>query len=244
MRNIKLTIEYDGTNYVGWQKQKNGMSIEEKIERAIQGITGEEIRLIGASRTDSGVHARGQVANFLTQSSIPDRKFPSAISSKLPVDIVILDAEEVKDDFHSRYSSLGKRYSYKILNRKQSPAYLRSFVEHCPYELNFEYMKKASMAFLGKHDFTAFRSTGGSAKTSIRTIKYIELTKDEELITLHIEGDGFLYNMVRIIAGTLIDVGKDKIPLDSIPDIIESKDRNRAGKTAGACGLCLERVYY
>lgn len=244
MRNIKLTIEYDGTNYVGWQRQKNGMSIEERIEKAIVGITGEEVRLIGSSRTDAGVHARGQVANFLTDSKIPESKFSSAINSKLPVDIVIIDAQEVEEDFHSRYSSIGKKYSYRILNRKQPPAYLRNFVEYCPYELNFEIMANSSKAFLGKHDFAAFKSTGGSAKTSVRTIRYIELTKNEDLITINIEGDGFLYNMVRIIAGTLMDVGRGKIPYDSIPDIIHSRDRNRAGKTASACGLCLEKVYY
>jgi tRNA pseudouridine38-40 synthase len=244
MRNIKLTIEYDGTNYVGWQRQKNGKSIEETIEKAIMEITGDEVRIIGSSRTDAGVHAKGQTANFFTASKIPGLKFSSAINSKLPNDIVILDSLEVNEDFHSRYSSIGKKYSYRILNRKQSPAYLRSFVEHCPYELNYTLMVSASKAFLGSHDFTAFKSTGSSAKTSVRTIKYIELTRNEDLITLNIEGDGFLYNMVRIIAGTLIDVGRGKIPYDSIPDIIDSRDRNRSGKTAGASGLCLEKVYY
>lgn len=244
MRNIKLTIEYDGTNYVGWQRQKNGISIEEKIERAIMEITREESRIIGASRTDAGVHARGQTANFHTLSNIPVSKFSSAINSKLPSDIVILEAEEVAEDFHSRYSSIGKRYSYKIINRKQPIAYLRNFAVHCPYELDFDAMKNASRAFLGKHDFAAFKSTGGSAKTSVRTIGYIDLVRDGELITLLIEGDGFLYNMVRIIAGTLMDVGRGKIPADSLKDIIESGDRNMAGKTAAAHGLCLERVYY
>lgn len=244
MRNIKLTIEYDGTNYVGWQRQKNGTSIEETIEQAIMNITGEEVKIIGSSRTDAGVHAKGQTANFFTTSKIPGLKFASAINSKLPKDIVILDALEVDEKFHSRYSSIGKKYSYKILNRKQPPAYLRNFVEYCPYELNFSLMTDASKAFLGQHDFTAFRSTGSSVKTSIRTIKIIELTKDEDLININIEGDGFLYNMVRIIAGTLIDVGRGKIPCDSIPDILKSMDRGRAGKTAGASGLCLEKVYY
>lgn len=244
MRNIKLTIEYDGTNYVGWQRQKNGISIEETIEKAIMDITGEKARIIGSSRTDAGVHAKGQTANFFTDSRIPESKFSSAINSRLPKDIVILDSLEVDEKFHSRYSSTGKRYSYKILNRKQPPAYLRNFVEHCPYELDFSLMINASKAFLGKHDFSGFKSTGSSVKTSVRTIKMLELTKNEDLITINIEGDGFLYNMVRIIAGTLIDVGRGKICCESIPDIIDSKDRNRAGKTAGASGLCLERVYY
>lgn len=244
MRNIKITIEYDGTNYVGWQRQKNGISVEEKIETAIGKITEEEPRIIGASRTDAGVHAKGQTANFHTLSNIPALKFASAINSKLPCDIVILEAQEEAEDFHSRYSSIGKKYSYKILNRKQPIAYLRNYVEHCPYNLDFEAMKNASMAFLGKHDFAAFKSTGGSAKTSVRTIGDIDLVRDGDLITLYIEGDGFLYNMVRIIAGTLMDVGRGKIPSGGIKDIIDSGDRNRAGKTAGARGLCLEKVYY
>lgn len=244
MRNIKLTIEYDGTNYVGWQRQKNGISIEETIEKAIRDITCEEIRIIGSSRTDAGVHARGQTANFLTASRIPDSKFSSAINSRLPKDIVILDSLEVDEKFHSRYSSIGKKYSYRIINRRQPPAYLRNFVEFYPYELDFSLMTAASKAFLGQHDFTAFKSTGSSVKTSVRTIKMIELTKNEDLIIMNIEGDGFLYNMVRIIAGTLMDVGRGKIPYDCIPDIIGSKDRARAGKTAGASGLCLEKVYY
>lgn len=244
MRNIKLTIEYDGTNYVGWQRQKNGTSIEEAIEKSIMNITGEDVKIIGSSRTDAGVHAKGQTANFYTMSQIPDFKLASAINSKLPRDIVVLEALDVDQNFHSRYSSVGKRYSYKILNRKQPPAYLKNFVEHCPYELNYSLMVNASGAFLGKHDFTAFKSTGSSVRTSVRTINMIELTKIDDLITINIEGDGFLYNMVRIIAGTLIDVGRGRIFQNSIMEIIESRDRSRAGKTAGASGLCLEKVYY
>lgn len=244
MRNIKLTIEYDGTNYVGWQSQKNGISIEDTIVNAIGAITGGEIKLFGASRTDAGVHAKGQVANFFTESKILDWKFSSAINNKLPKDIAILNSVEVNEDFHSRYSSVAKKYCYTILNRKQPPAYLRSFMEHCTYDLDFNLMESASKAFCGKHDFSAFKSKGGSVKTSVRTIKYIELTRNEDIITISIEGDGFLYNMVRIIAGTLIDVGRGRIPYYSIPDIIDSRDRNKAGKTAGASGLCLEKVYY
>lgn len=244
MRNIKLIIEYDGTNYVGWQKQHNGKAIEERIESEIKALTGEAIKLIGASRTDSGVHAKGQTANFFTTSKIPAEKFAAAISSRLPRDISILYSEEVEESFHSRYNSIGKRYSYKILNRKQPPAYLRNYVEHCSYQLNFEAMATAVKHFLGKHDFAAFKSTGGSAKTSVRTITSIELIKNDDIIQLNIEGDGFLYNMVRIIAGTLIEVGMGRISEESIPQIIQSRDRKLAGKTAGPSGLCLEKVFY
>lgn len=244
MRNIKLTIEYDGSNYSGWQRQKNGISIEETLEEAIKKITNEDIKIVGSSRTDAGVHAKGQVANFTTCSKIPVERFPAAINSKLPPDIAVVNAEEVPLDFHSRYSSKGKMYSYTILNRKTPPALMRNYVTHCAYDLDFEKMKKAAVFFIGTHDFSAFKSTGSSVKTSIRTVNLLELLKDGEIIKMYIEANGFLYNMVRIIAGTLIDVGRGKIPYESIPEIIRSKDRTKSGQTAPASGLCLEKVYY
>lgn len=244
MKNIKLTIEYDGSRFSGWQRQKNGISIEETIDTAIKKLTNEEIKLYGSSRTDAGVHARGQVANFKTNSIIPPSRYPAALNGMLPDDIVIIDSEEVPLEFHSRYHSKGKAYSYSMLNRKVRPAFMNEYLAHVPYVLNFEIMNEASKAFLGTHDFAAFKSKGGSVKTSVRTINTLELIKEGPLITLYIDGDAFLYNMVRIIAGTLIDVGRGRIPYDSIGDIILSKDRTKAGKTAPACGLCLERIYY
>jgi tRNA pseudouridine38-40 synthase len=244
MKNIKLTIEYDGSKYNGWQRQKNGNSIEDTVEQSIKKITNEEIKLIGSSRTDAGVHAKGQTANFITSTNIAIDRLPAAINSQLPGDIAIVKAEEVPLDFHSRYSGKGKMYSYTILNRKSPPALFRNYVSHCPYELDFELMLRASRHFIGSHDFSAFKSTGSSVKTSVRTIRLLDLVKEDDTITMFIEADGFLYNMVRIIAGTLMDVGRGKIPDDSIPDIILSRDRKRAGKTAPATGLCLEKVYY
>lgn len=244
MKNIKIVIEYDGTRYCGWQRQKNGVSIQETIEGAIEKATGEKIEIIGSSRTDAGVHAKGQVANFLTSSSIPSEKICHAINSFLPGDIVILSSEEVPLDFHSRYNSKGKRYSYTILNRRMPSALLKNYSAHIPYELNFEDMIRASRYFLGEHDFSAFKSTGSSVKGSIRTIRRLDLVKDEDIIKMYIEANGFLYNMVRIIAGTLIEVGKGRINPDDIPAIIESKERKKAGPTAPAQGLCLEKVYY
>lgn len=244
MRNIKLTIEYDGTKYSGWQRQKNSVSIQQCIEEAIMAITGKETAITGSSRTDAGVHAKGQVANFLTESTITCEKLPFAINSKLPKDICILESEDMPIDFHSRYDCKGKRYSYTILNRRVPPAYMRSYVAHCPYVLDYEAMTSAIEGFKGTHDFAAFRSTGSSVKTSIRTVRDIQLAKQGEIIRLYIEADGFLYNMVRIIAGTLIDVGLGKISPSSIPDIIGSRDRDMAGNTAPAAGLCLEKVFY
>jgi tRNA pseudouridine38-40 synthase len=244
MKNIKLTIEYDGTRYSGWQRQINGISIEETVDTALKKLIKEDIKIYGASRTDAGVHARGQVANFITNSIIPAYKFPSALNGILPKDIVIVNSEEVPLEFHSRYYSKGKAYSYIMFNRKIRPAFMNNYMAHVPYELNFEIMEAATRDFLGTHDFAAFKSNGGSVKTSVRTIKRLELLKRDNIITLNIEGDSFLYNMVRIIAGTLIDIGRGRIPHNTVPDIILSKDRNRAGKTAPACGLCLERIYY
>lgn len=245
MRNIKLEIEYDGTRYSGWQRQKNSISIEETVENAVRKITKEDIKLIGSSRTDSGVHAKGQVANFNTLTSIPVDRFSYAINTKLPKDIVVFNACEVPMDFHARYSCKGKRYSYMILNREFPSPLLRNYAAHCSYKLDLESMKSAAEHFLGTHDFEAFRSTGSSVKTSVRTVSLIQLEKqDNDIIKMFIEADGFLYNMVRIIAGTLMEVGRGRISPDSIPSIIESKNRDLAGKTAPAQGLYLEKIYY
>jgi tRNA pseudouridine38-40 synthase len=244
MRNIKLTIEYDGTNYAGWQKQKNACTVQQKLEESIKNLTGEDIETIGSSRTDAGVHARGFVANFFTNSTIPDFKFREALNSKLPEDIVILQSEEVNMDFHSRYSCIGKQYSYTILNRVQPSALERNYVYHYKRPLNYEAMILASSFFIGKHDFSAFRSTGSSVKTSIRTVNKAVVEKHGEKIVFYVEADGFLYNMVRIMAGTLIDVGIGKLKPEEIYNVLNSKERSRAGNTAPATGLCLETVYY
>lgn len=244
MRNIKLTIEYDGSKFSGWQRQLNGVSVEELVDTAIKQLTKEDIKLYGSSRTDAGVHARGQVANFKTDSKIPADRFSGALNGILPKSIVIISSEEVSFEFHSRYHSKGKAYSYSMLNRKTRIAYMNNYLAHVPYVLNFDNMETAAKAFLGTHDFSAFKSKGGNVKTSVRTINSLELKKEGEVVTLNIEGDAFLYNMVRIIAGTLIDVGRGRIPPGTLEDIILSKDRTRAGKTAPACGLCLEKIYY
>lgn len=244
MKNIKLTIEYDGTNYAGWQRQKNVMTIQQELEQAIEKITAAKSEVIGSSRTDAGVHARGFVANFLTESSIPAASFKDALNSKLPEDIVILNSEEVNCNFHARYSSIGKQYSYTILNRPQPSAIDRRYVYHYKKLLNYQAMKLACSYYIGTHDFEGFKSTGSSVKTSIRTIKSAYLTKTGDKVIFYVEADGFLYNMVRIMVGTLIDVGIGKIKPEDIINVINSKDRNRAGKTVPASGLCLEIVYY
>lgn len=244
MRNIKLIIEYDGTRYCGWQVQKNGLSIQKVLQNAIEDLVGHDIKLTGASRTDARVHAKGMVANFFTQSRIPVEKFPAAINCKLPEDIKVVDAHEVDDSFHSRYSSKGKKYCYIIFNRKVPSAILRNYTAHVSQSLDVSKMVKAAEFIVGTHDFSAFKSSGSSVKNNVRTVKSLKIVRQGDIVKIEIEADGFLYNMVRIIAGTLIDVGLGKLTPESVETILESRDRNRAGKTAPPQGLYLECVYY
>lgn len=244
MRNIKLIIEYDGTNYCGWQRQNNVMTIQEKTERAIEAITGEKILITGSSRTDAGVHAKGYTGNFYTNSKIPVGKFTGAINSKLPRDIVIVHSYEVPYEFHSRYNSIGKLYSYTIVNRRQYVALGRNYIYHHQRILNVEDMTLATQYFIGTHDFSAFKNLGSSVKTSVRTITKLDVIKNEDVIKIYIAADGFLYNMVRIIVGSLISVGEGKIKPNEIKSIIESKERSKAGIAVPASGLCLEEVFY
>ena len=244
MRNIKLTIEYDGTSYGGWQKQKNNRTIQQCIEEAIKLLTGEEVELIGSSRTDAGVHAKGMVANFITNSKIPADKFREAINTKLPDDIGIIKSEEVDKNFHSRYDSKGKTYCYTLVNRYEKVCLGRSYVYQVRDELNYNLMKEAAKYFLGKHDFKAFKTNGSSVKTSVRTISGLELELKGDVLKIFISADGFLYNMVRIIVGTLIEVGKGKIKPEDIESIIRNGDRSKAGPCVPPNGLVLEKVFY
>jgi len=244
MRNIQLIIEYDGTNYCGWQIQKKGVGVQEKIGASIEQITQRSAKVIGSGRTDAGVHALGQSANFITESTIPISRIPMALNSNLPRDIRIIQAKERSIEFHSRYHAIGKIYQYKILNNQYGSALDRNKVFHVSHTLNVIEMKRAAAVFLGTHDFTAFSSANSSIKNKIRTImkSHIEVHGDQILYT--VQGSGFLYNMVRIIVGTLIGVGMGKIDPESIPDIIQSKNRINAGPTAAAHGLYLQEVLY
>ena len=229
----------------GWQKQPNRLNIQGEIEKAIGEITGEEIELIASGRTDSGVHSLGQTANFKTNNeNIPIEKFPIAINSKLKKSIVIKSAEEVEEDFHARYKCKGKKYRYVINNSYQGTAIYRDLEYHISQKLNIDKMKQAIKLFEGKHDFKGFRASGTSSKDSIREIYKGEIKTDGDKIIIELTGNGFMYNMVRIIAGTLVDVGLSKINPEDIPEILESKDRTRAGKTLPAHGLYLVEVYY
>lgn len=244
MRNIKITIEYDGTNYLGWQRQKSGSTIQNTLEEAIRSLTNEDVEVIGSSRTDAGVHAKGFVANFKTNTKIPADKYREAINHKLPDDIVILKSEEVDEDFHSRYNARGKTYSYSILNRDVHSAIGRNYLYHIKRKLDIEAMKEACKYFIGTYDFSAFKSSGSSVKTTIRTIYELYIEENNNIIKIYVTGDGFLYNMVRIIVGTLIMVGFNKIMPNEIENIISDKDREKAGICVPSTGLILEKVYY
>lgn len=243
-RNIKLIIEYDGTNYNGWQSQMNGTAIQDIVEGALFQLTGEKVKLTGSGRTDSGVHAYGQVANFFSTSSIPAEKFSFALNTILPKDIIIKKSLEVGSEFHARFSAKGKKYRYLIYNSTHPSALLRNRTFHVFYNLNIAAMKEASSHFIGTYNFEGFMAKGSQVKNTVRTIRETSLVKRDEIIQIEITGDGFLYNMVRIIVGTLIDVGIGRIKTQDISNIIRSCDRKLAGRTAPPQGLYLVEVYY
>ena len=245
MRNIKLTIEYDGKDFNGWQKQPNKLNIQGTIEQAIKSITGEDVELNASGRTDAGVHALGQVANFKTNSQIPIEKFAIAINSRLKKSIVIKKAEEVDERFHSRLTCKKKTYRYVINNSEFSSAIYRNLETHIPQKLDINKMKEAVKYFEGEHDFKAFKASGTSSKSSVRTIykaRVYEMPNNR--IYIELTGNGFLYNMVRIIVGTLINVGRGKITPEDIEKIILGRDRKAAGDCVPAKGLKLTEVYY
>ncbi len=245
MRNIKLVIEYDGKDFNGWQKQPNKLNIQGEIERAISEITKEDnIELNASGRTDAGVHALGQVANFKTNCNIPVEKFPIAINTKVKKSIVIKSAEEVEERFHSRYNCKQKTYRYVINNSEYGSAIYRNQEYHVPQKLDVESMKKAVKYFEGEHDFKGFKASGTSSKNSVRKIFKTNIEVHDDRIFIELTGSGFLYNMVRIISGTLVDVGLGKIKSDEIPEIIKSGDRQKAGKTLPPQGLYLLKVEY
>jgi tRNA pseudouridine38-40 synthase len=245
MRNIKLLIEYDGTNYQGWQVQPKGPTIQGILEEKVGLLTGESVQLFGSGRTDSGVHALGQVAHFKTQNRMDIRTIQRALNSLLPPDIVIQKIEEVDEDFHARKHSKSKVYEYRILNRNLRSAFHRGYVWYIPQKLNLTEMKKATQSLIGKHDFSSFRSVGTPTRTAVRRVRRAEWKKGRDgLIRFEIEANGFLKQMVRAIVGTLVEIGKGKMKAVEFRKILDSKDRKEAGPTAPAQGLFLKEVKY
>lgn len=244
-RNIKLTLAYDGTDWHGWQVQKNATTIQGNLENALAKITNESIRVTGASRTDAGVHAKGQVCNFYTDSRIPLERVPYALNANLPPSIVVLTAREVASDFHARYQATGKRYVYDITNRNMPSALRRRYSYHVVQVLDLRAMKLAASFLQGQHDFKAFQAVGSSVKSTIRHLRKLVVEEQEAgRVLIYAEGDGFLYNMVRILVGTLLEVGIGKRSPADMGAILASQDRCMAGPTVPPHGLCLEKVFY
>jgi len=243
MRNLRLLIEYDGTNYHGWQIQPGDATVQQTVINAIRKITGEPVNLIGAGRTDAGVHAEGQVANFRTETRIETKRLPLAINSELPDDIVIKGANEVPPEFHAQFDAQGKTYRYQIWNSRIRPALNRHRHAWVKAPLDVGRMSDAALTFVGTHDFESFASECRE-KDSVRTVSELELGGEGELITMRISADGFLYSMVRAIAGTLIDVGRGHLAVDEVPQMLAARDRRQGGPTAPACGLYLVEVQY
>lgn len=244
MRTIKLTIEYDGTGYAGWQVQPNGLSVQEVLEKALEKLTGEKVRLRSSGRTDAGVHARGMVAAFQTGKTIPLRAFSDGLNSLLPPDIAVREAEEAHPDFNPRRDAIGKHYRYTILNSPRRSPLSRQFVWRFAGELDLAAMRQAARHFLGERDFAAFRASNCAARTTVRRIDSMEISRNGDMIVIDVVGTGFLKNMVRILVGTLVEVGRGSMAPDEIPRLIEEGDRKNAGMTAPPQGLCLVEVYY
>lgn len=244
VRRVLLTISYDGTNYVGWQRQLNGMSVQQKVEEAFFALLGTQTPVTGASRTDAGVHAMGQCAHFDTRSTIPADRFPYALNPHLPPDIKVTHGLEVDGGFHARFDAIGKTYTYRILNAPHPSALYRNYTAHVPVELDTLAMSLAVQDILGTHDFAAFQAVGGSAKTTVRTITHAQLAQEGDQLTFTVQGNAFLYNMVRIIVGTLLEIGKGKLEAQCFQTAFDTGDRCCLGPTAPACGLELTQVFY
>lgn len=244
MKRVKLIVAYDGTNYCGWQIQINGITVEEVLNKTISELVGEPIAVIGASRTDSGVHAMGNVAVFDTESRIPAEKMSFALNQRLPEDIRIQESCEVPLDWHPRYCDTRKTYEYRILNRRFAIPTERLYSHFFYYPLDVEKMQQAADYLVGEHDFKSFCSTRTQVENTVRTIYFLRVIKEGDMIQIQINGNGFLYNMVRIIVGTLLKVGTGMYPPEHVKEILEAKDRRLAGPKAEARGLTLMEIEY
>ena len=244
MHTIKLTIEYDGTSYAGWQVQPNGLAIQQVVEEALAKVLGVPTRIYSSGRTDAGVHARGMAVMFHTDRDLPLSAYSDGLNTFLPPDVAVSDAVEAAPDFNPRHDALGKHYRYTIFNGKRRSPLLRNYAWHLRGKLDCAAMTEAASSFVGEHDFAAFRTTGCAAKTTVRRIDAVEILVDGDLIRIDVRGSGFLRNMVRIMVGTLVEVGLGKRPADLIARILAGESGVAAGATAPARGLCLMEVYY
>ncbi len=241
--NIKLSIAFDGTNYHGWQRQQNAITVEETLLSAISKLMPCD-HLTGCSRTDAGVHANGFVVNLKTETRIPYDKIPIAVNTLLPNDIRVLNAEPVAESFHARFDAKSKTYYYRVFTRTVNDPFLCGYSYHFPYKLDCDKMTAAADIIKGKHDFRAFMATGSSHKTTVRTVNFLNITQTEHMLTISINADAFLYNMVRIITGTLLYTAIGKLSVDEVADLFVTLDRRAAGITVPPQGLFLDTVYY
>ena len=243
-RTLLITIAYDGRNYHGFQVQKNAASVAEVFQDAVEAVFKKRHPIKGCSRTDSGVHANMFCISMEVENPIPCEKVIPALNIKLPPDVSVLDCREVPEGFHARYDCEGKEYVYRILNRIPKDPFSHGLALHHPYRLDLERMNRACQGFLGTHDYSAFCSVGCDVEDHVRTIHWAKVEREGDFVIFRVAGDGFLYNMVRIMVGTLLAVSRGAIEPEDIPDIIASRDRSRAGMTALPCGLYLNRVFY
>ncbi len=244
MFNYKLIMSYDGTLYHGWQMQENATSVQQCLSEAIERIFGEKPTIYGSSRTDKGVHAIGFCCNFKTEKERDCEKIVVGLNAVLPESICVLSCETVDENFNARFDAKGKEYIYKIWNSRRRNPFLLNKALHHPFYLDCEMLNKQAKSYIGTHDFSAFCAAGGTTKTNVRTIFDCSVEREGDLVIFKVKGDGFLYNMVRIMVGTLLDINSGKIEKDSIEQIIDSRDRLRAGITAKAHGLYLNEVFY
>ena len=245
LKNLLLTISYDGRNFHGWQIQQNALTVQEVLQKALEKIVGSDYDIKGCSRTDSGVHANMYCVSLKTSHPIEPIRLKSALNRWLPLSVAVLDCKRVEDDFHARYSCKSKEYIYKIWNTEVRNPFLDGYALHYRYKIDEKMLNEAAQAYVGKHDFTSFCTLDSREKGDMtRNVKAFSVTREGDLVTMKVEADGFLYNMVRIMVGTLLRVQQGKIPADGILEIIEKKDRKYAGPTAQACGLYLNRVNY
>ena len=244
MRAIKLIIEYEGTQYSGWQIQPNGLAVQEVLEGALSGLLKEQVRLVSSGRTDAGVHAKGMVASFRTERNLPVKAFCEGLNSLLPPDIAIREAVEVSPEFNPRRDAVAKHYRYTIYNSSRRSPLNRQYVWRLSGPLDCDAMQQAAVQFVGEKDFAAFRASNCAAKTTVRRIYSLDISRCDDMIVFDVRGSGFLKNMVRIIVGTLVEVGRGGMDVDDIVSLFQEKDRRKAGITAPPQGLCLLEVFY
>jgi len=244
MRRLLLVVQYDGTDYCGFQRQPGLPTIQGELEDALTQLLDRETAVTGAGRTDAGVHAVGQTGTFETDSPIPTERVAGALNALLPDEVAIAEAREVPEDFHPRYHAVGKLYGYRILNRDLPSPFIGRYAWHLSFELKLPPMRDAAQALLGEHDFEAFSSSGSSVESTVRTLRRLDIERQGELIEIRLEADGFLYMMARRIVGTLTDVGRGLIPVEEVPELLRSRDRNRVRTVAPPQGLSLIKVVY